>query len=91
MPSVFTIQGPDPSATKRLTEVKKPNTRDLDELCDIRAMLLRDFEKARGRRPERVARAYQTAADIVQHYIEDSPGGRNYFWSGRCGTKKQRR
>jgi len=79
MPSVFTIQGAElPS--------EKPNTRDLDELCDIRSMLVTKAHKTRGRN----RRAYQTAADIMQHYIEDH-GGHDYFWSGRCGKKPARR
>jgi hypothetical protein len=82
MPSVFTIQGPDLSVAD-----VQPNKRDLNELCDIRTMLVSKATKARGWD----RRAYQTAADIVQHYIEDAPGGHDYFWSGRCGTKKRRR
>jgi hypothetical protein len=80
MPSVFTIQG--------LPE-EKPNKRDLDKLCDIRAFLMSKAVHSKHYTP--TMRKYQTAADIVQQHIEDRPGGREYFWSGRCGTKKRRR
>jgi hypothetical protein len=97
MPSVFTIQGPDLNPVeetyrsiqrKKRSHEERTNVRVMDELCDLRSSLM---NKAAKTKAEYKHRAYQAAGDALQQLVEGYPGGHEYFWSGRCGTKKRRR
>lgn len=91
MPSVFTIQGPPLDTVERLERRRQGHeTQDtkkqMDVLCDLRRELFARADKVRqGPR----YRAYRTAGDVIQRLVEDYPGGRDYFWSKRCGTKQR--
>ena len=90
MPSVFTIQGADLSAIApsdpevgklRLTEPQ------MDTLCDLSTEL---NEKAKKTRSETRRFGLRKAAQHVDSLVMQH-GGHSYFWSGRCGLKRQRR
>jgi hypothetical protein len=96
MPSVFTIQGPDlPPGSRSALKVRADGAepfvrlgkREMDVLCDVRQELW--DRSVRARNPSR-SQALRIAADSIQFTFEDYKGGKEYFFSGRCGTKRRR-